>query len=426
MRKILSLILSLGLIGCGAENEGSELAIVGGKIASSDTSTKGLFPFAIGFRSFNGNSCTASRIGQNLYLTAGHCFTQSKLKTGSEIEIVLSNSLKISNLKISKFAVHQSYSSTASIVLPDSDIALFSIDFRSEEQFRILSQFSEVGKIETGEVSANQPVTLLGFGCEEINSLKTCVRDSNMKYLKYAASKVEGTNFPGVASNVRNFSLNGALGTGVDGYIGPGDSGGPVLNSNGHIIGTNVSLFGIGGIALKSIHAWLGYSDVKSFISTALADPGPTYMDTPLPTYTFANQNVYSGSWSKGLPSGQGTMMYADGKNYTGAFLLGVRVGFGHQTWNPGAAAISYEGSWSGDRPNGQGKMVYSNGQTITGIFVDGKGHGPATITYPDGDVRTGILVSNKREGEFVLTKPDGVRHLQIFQNDQLVSSTKI
>ena len=65
---------------------------------------------------------------------------------------------------------------------------------------------------------------------------------------------------------------------------------------------------------------------------------------------------------SDGKPHGQGTMTWADGSTYTGAFK---------------------DGNF-----NGQGTMRYTDGDTHTGEWKDDKENGQGTYTYADGTVR--------------------------------------
>ncbi len=71
------------------------------------------------------------------------------------------------------------------------------------------------------------------------------------------------------------------------------------------------------------------------------ACPSNGYFHNCFGTYTFANEDTYTGEWKDGKKNGQGTYTFANGDTYAG--------------------------EWSGDKKNGQGTYTFANGDTYSG-----------------------------------------------------------
>ena len=63
-----------------------------------------------------------------------------------------------------------------------------------------------------------------------------------------------------------------------------------------------------------------------------------------------------------GLPNGNGTYIWRNGRTYKGEFSNGLRHGKGAQTWIDGS---SYVGSWAHDQPDGWGSHYMGNGKCL-------------------------------------------------------------
>lgn len=61
--------------------------------------------------------------------------------------------------------------------------------------------------------------------------------------------------------------------------------------------------------------------------------------------------------------------IYADGKEYNGDFLMGLKHGFGKLSWSNDKY---FEGFWINNRQHGEG-MFYHEGKILKGIFRYGK-----------------------------------------------------
>jgi hypothetical protein len=142
-----------------------------------------------------------------------------------------------------------------------------------------------------------------------------------------------------------------------------------------------------------------------------------TSIESELPTVTFTNGNIYTGSMKGGKPHGGGVLVSIGAnfnERYEGEFMDGKRHGKGTQFYKDGS---KYEGNWSknlwhglgtwswtGDLANTQAKMPQSI--VYVGSFIEGKRHGQGkeTTYYPvcdcsawkDGTWRDGKFYAGK------------------------------
>ena len=70
----------------------------------------------------------------------------------------------------------------------------------------------------------------------------------------------------------------------------------------------------------------------------------------------------FEGGYCRGLPEGQGTLLFDDGRAYQGQFFEGHRAGFGKFTWPNGNF---YEGEWAFDKQHGTGKLFLAGKKQI-------------------------------------------------------------
>ncbi|RHZ58034.1 hypothetical protein CDV55_101482 [Aspergillus turcosus] len=124
----------------------------------------------------------------------------------------------------------------------------------------------------------------------------------------------------------------------------------------------------------------------------------------------------YTGDFSKGWITGQGTMNYKDKGEYRGWFLKRKREGQGYMKW---AGGITYNGQWKNDKIKGYGTVTWPNGDwwearwegSFTDIFA-GKGqHGKGRARWHNkshqGIVYVGDTKDGLRHGFGTLTKPE-------------------
>ena len=152
-------------------------------------------------------------------------------------------------------------------------------------------------------------------------------------------------------------------------------------------------------------------------------------------TYKDADGNttdVYEGDFVSGLPNGTGTMTYAAGGSFAGAWTNGVR-GMGSIVTTMGND--TYSGAWNNEQPNGWGVYTYTASNNVyTGYFLDGQFHDltegksqmlyygvgtfvgkwnkdhsvNGTMTYADGNVYEGDFVDTLPQGSGTMTYTDG------------------
>jgi len=86
----------------------------------------------------------------------------------------------------------------------------------------------------------------------------------------------------------------------------------------------------------------------------------------------------YEGEYKNGLPTGQGTETFPDGKKYVGEYKDGEKNGQGTDSFPDGS---KYVGEFKGDKRHGQGTYTAHDGGTYVGGWQDDKMHGQGTHT---------------------------------------------
>ena len=82
-------------------------------------------------------------------------------------------------------------------------------------------------------------------------------------------------------------------------------------------------------------------------------------------------QPKYEGQVENGIPNGQGTITYPDGRKYVGEYKNGkIWNGQGTKTWTNGDM---YEGEFKDGLQNGQGTYTWSDGRKYVGEWKDGE-----------------------------------------------------
>jgi len=123
------------------------------------------------------------------------------------------------------------------------------------------------------------------------------------------------------------------------------------------------------------------------------ACPSNGYFHNCFGTYTFANEDTYTGDWKDGKKNGHGTYTFANGDTYAGEWSGDKKNGQGIYTL---ATGDTYSGEWSGDEKNGQGTHTFANGDKYVGDWRSGKRNGQGTFIWPDGAKYVGEWKDNK------------------------------
>ncbi|SFT55872.1 4-amino-4-deoxy-L-arabinose transferase [Lishizhenia tianjinensis] len=103
------------------------------------------------------------------------------------------------------------------------------------------------------------------------------------------------------------------------------------------------------------------------------------------------------------------------GKNSTGAFIF---------EFNPN---VGYFGEFDeNNKRSGQGKFIRTDGTVFEGQWKDGTLHGQAAFVTPQGEKYEGNFDKGKRQGLFKYTDTTQAVYNMVFQQDTLISKTKI
>lgn len=150
-----------------------------------------------------------------------------------------------------------------------------------------------------------------------------------------------------------------------------------------------------------------------------------------LPSITFENGAVYTGSWVNTMRDGHGTQKWVDGSYYEGDWRNDRANGYGklvhadgdiyEGNWVDDKAcgygtythknSAKYVGEWKDDKQNGKGIETWPDGAKYEGDYYDGKKHGSGSLFFSDGSIYKGEFTRNEIEGYGVYVWPDGKRY---------------
>jgi hypothetical protein len=111
----------------------------------------------------------------------------------------------------------------------------------------------------------------------------------------------------------------------------------------------------------------------------------------------YGDFGVYTGLLLKGLPYGQGTMAYADGRTYVGEWKSGRWHGHGKTTFSNGDV---YIGEYYMDKRHGFGRYEWNDGRIYDGEFKNDQREGKGTYSFPDSSVYSGDFQKGLRHGQ--------------------------
>ena len=101
-----------------------------------------------------------------------------------------------------------------------------------------------------------------------------------------------------------------------------------------------------------------------------------------------ANGSWYEGEFEYGeLIRGRCKIIYEDGSWYEGDFAKGVCDGQGTMVWADGT---NYTGQWKNNQYHGKGKLIYADGSWYEGEFAKGTFNGQGTYVWSDGNSLSG------------------------------------
>lgn len=125
----------------------------------------------------------------------------------------------------------------------------------------------------------------------------------------------------------------------------------------------------------------------------------------------------YSGDIKNGKPNGQGTATFADGWKYVGEYKNGKAHGKGTMTL---AKKQEYFGDFENGMYNGQGTTTFANGEKYIGGFGNGEYNGQGALTFVNGNKYIGEFKDGKRSGQGTLTAANGDKYVGNYKDDQM------
>ncbi len=100
-------------------------------------------------------------------------------------------------------------------------------------------------------------------------------------------------------------------------------------------------------------------------------------------TMTLMDGSIYEGSFKKGLPHGEGTLLTTKGDRYVGDFSNGLLEGEGIYTF---ASGSKYTGDFKNGTFFGDGMLTRDNGDKYIGAFESNLFHGNGILSFTDED----------------------------------------
>ena len=131
-------------------------------------------------------------------------------------------------------------------------------------------------------------------------------------------------------------------------------------------------------------------------------------------TMVWEDGRKYTGEWDYGQLHGKGKLVYASGAWYEGSFNKGRLHGTGTYVW---AGGNKYEGQWQNDKRQGQGKLTYADGSWYQGQWSNDKCHGTGTYVWASGNKYEGQWKEGQRSGKGKYTFASGAWYEGDFAN---------
>lgn len=124
---------------------------------------------------------------------------------------------------------------------------------------------------------------------------------------------------------------------------------------------------------------------------------------------------LYKGEIIRGLPYGEGTLVFENGDTYVGSFAGGIIEGKGDYTYSNGAR---FSGNWYNGKKEGEGILVMSDGTRFEGVWVKDILEGEGKAFFSDGSRYEGEFKKGNIEGKGILYEKDGSRYEGSFKNN--------
>jgi S1-C subfamily serine protease len=229
-------MVGLGALGLGILRQPEASAISSQTAESSFNDSVGRVVAA------NGNTCTGTIIKSSLFMTAEHC----NVGEGAKVTFFEYDGGTKSPItgEIRDVRKH-----------PNRDFVMSRVFFSSTASLPGASELN----FETQD--AGSQVTVIGYGITGVEDGEAKLAEHQLKGVGQIARELTGAGSPGVHYQVTDVEICG------------GDSGGPVLDSDGRVVAISLSREGSAGGCGRPFA--LKLNEVKDFIDATIAELGP-------------------------------------------------------------------------------------------------------------------------------------------------------
>ena len=145
-----------------------------------------------------------------------------------------------------------------------------------------------------------------------------------------------------------------------------------------------------------------------------LGESATSFWSNCVGTFIAPNGQKYVGEYRDDKANGRGTLTFPDGSKYVGEFKDNKRNGQGTYTFPSGE---KYVGGYRDGKRNGQGTLTLANGEKYVGEYRDGNAHGRGTYTFSSGAKYVGEYRDGKRNGQGTFTFPSGEKYVGEFKD---------
>ncbi len=124
------------------------------------------------------------------------------------------------------------------------------------------------------------------------------------------------------------------------------------------------------------------------------------------------------GDWQNDIRQGEGKLSFANGDVYTGSFTEDKMQGQGTMEFSTGDL---YSGIWKDGKPHGKGSYFFKTGERFEGSFTDGRFEGNGTLFYKNGCSYKGQWTYGKKDGYGEFRNASGKTINAMWKEDKIV-----
>ncbi|XP_067931555.1 alsin-like [Watersipora subatra] len=159
----------------------------------------------------------------------------------------------------------------------------------------------------------------------------------------------------------------------------------------------------------QTVTAWLSNYKAEPIPANPVPNPLRTTPLVRLASHMFSKAGplqgaVYNGKWYRGQMHGEGQLMWADGRVYTGQFDSGEISGYGKMTSKINGKLETMKGYWSQGKLHGFARTRFANGDSYIGFYRDNLYHGHGMLKQRSTmSIYVGEWKNGKRHGYGVM-----------------------